>query len=738
MRKTYCLIFAALTALALVSCSSGVESPVFSITGPESQESSSTPSLQPAPSSETPASSEHHSSEQPSSENSSSAESRSDSSISSDPSKEEVWSVIGSDSDWKIDHDMLKVEEGLYEVSLDFENGTEFKVRKDHDWAINYGAKGVKDGKNIVVSLTIAHPIKISFNSVTKMVSWAPLDHHYNDYEFDELQHYHVCEYCHEKADIEDHVFDEGSTQENGEILYTCTICGYQHSHSFEEGWTSDEDYHWHQSTCGHLVVSDKEAHNWGDWSITVEPTEESEGVKERSCTICKYKQTETIEKLPVEEGLKFEKVEGGYAVVGIGTYDDPNLVIPSKHHDLPVLSIAAEAFCQNSSLKTLAFETDSQVAFIGEKAFRGCSKLKSVEIPASVVEFGAMVFWECVSLSTVSFAEDSALKQIADCTFYNCHSLKEITIPSKVTSIGGGAFYECNNCASITFGDESQLETIGEGAFSGCRSLKSISIPNSITRVGPEAFAYCAVLSYNYTGNCIYLGNEENDRLVLVEALDHTVTEVLIKKPCKVIADYAFEMCGKLTTIAVPESVEYIGEYAFSLCAGVKTFSISSAVKRIGNGAFSRCDSIKGYSYDNCVYIGNSRDPYMVLLRAKNETITECGIHETCRFIMTSAFHDCTSLTSVSFSSCIQAILSKAFDGCSKLTSVSLPGGIEEIGWFAFAGCVALSEVNYEGAVAGWKRVILGPCWAGGTEYVNRIAASVVHCTDGDVAIFE
>ena len=54
-----------------------------------------------------------------------------------------------------------------------------------------------------------------------------------------------------------------------------------------------------HEATCGHTTeVSDKVAHTFGNWTTTKEATEEAEGSKERVCTVCEYKVTESIEKL--------------------------------------------------------------------------------------------------------------------------------------------------------------------------------------------------------------------------------------------------------------------------------------------------------------------------------------------------------------------------------------------------------------------------------------------------------
>ena len=59
----------------------------------------------------------------------------------------------------------------------------------------------------------------------------------------------------------------------------------------------------------------------------------------------------------------------------------------------------------------------DGIVTSIGEYAFRGCSKLTSIEIPDSVTSIGEGAFYECIKLTSIE-------------------------IPNSVTSIGRDAFY--------------------------------------------------------------------------------------------------------------------------------------------------------------------------------------------------------------------------------------------------------------------------------------------------------
>ena len=87
------------------------------------------------------------------------------------------------------------------------------------------------------------------------------------------------------------------------------------HEHTFAEEWSSDETNHWHAATCEHKdEVINFEEHSFGDWTITKEPTEEAEGAREKSCTVCEYTVPEVIEKL--EHTHKFESE---------WTYDETN-----------------------------------------------------------------------------------------------------------------------------------------------------------------------------------------------------------------------------------------------------------------------------------------------------------------------------------------------------------------------------------------------------------------------------
>lgn len=67
------------------------------------------------------------------------------------------------------------------------------------------------------------------------------------------------------------------------------------HEHTFSSTWAYDENYHWHESTCGHDVTAGNAPHNWDAGVITTEPTHTTAGVRTCTCTICGAKKTESV-----------------------------------------------------------------------------------------------------------------------------------------------------------------------------------------------------------------------------------------------------------------------------------------------------------------------------------------------------------------------------------------------------------------------------------------------------------
>ena len=68
-----------------------------------------------------------------------------------------------------------------------------------------------------------------------------------------------------------------------------------EHEHSYSSSWSYDKNEHWHECSCGEK--KDKAVHTWDDGVVTKEATETEDGEKVYTCTVCKVKKTVTINK---------------------------------------------------------------------------------------------------------------------------------------------------------------------------------------------------------------------------------------------------------------------------------------------------------------------------------------------------------------------------------------------------------------------------------------------------------
>ena len=133
---------------------------------------------------------------------------------------------------------------------------------------------------------------------------------HDETWKYDDTNHWKECS-CGEKLNVANHAYGEWSVTkpatetEAGSRERDCTVCDYvqtetipmlEHEHSYGD-WQKDETQHWKECRCGEKTEVGN--HTFDDWTITKEPTTTETGSRERTCSICKYTQEETI---PVHE----------------------------------------------------------------------------------------------------------------------------------------------------------------------------------------------------------------------------------------------------------------------------------------------------------------------------------------------------------------------------------------------------------------------------------------------------
>lgn len=148
-------------------------------------------------------------------------------------------------------------------------------------------------------------------------------------------------------------------------------------------------------------------------------------------------------------------------------------------------------AFRDNDGFREVRFESPVVIEEIGDYAFLGCTRLRSVDLPASVRRIGEGAFRECSSLGTVVVPKRvAALPRYA---FAWCSGLREVRLPAGLRDIGSHAFIYCGSLESVSI--PASVTHVGSNAFTLCTSLREVALPPSVTELESYAFAGCSSL---------------------------------------------------------------------------------------------------------------------------------------------------------------------------------------------------------------------------------------------------
>ena len=415
----------------------------------------------------------------------------------------------------------------------------------------------------------------------------------------------------------------------------------------------------------------------------------------------------------------------GDYAFYSNAPTALTKVVIPST-----VKTIGNNAFNNAKSLETVVItdttENKSKLTDIGERAFYNNNKLKTVNLPESLITIGKDAFYKT--------------------------SIVELFIPANVTSIGVEAFAYSPALTKVTFGKDSQLTEIAQSVFYDCKKLTAIgtiksvtkdgvakdefvegAMPSGLTTIGESAFRFAKVSKIYLPATIATIGDwafaYSGVEIAEIETKDVDGVE---KADLVSIGKNAFEGTP-LYSFTIPESTSdvTVGEMAFRACYNLETLNISSSLKSglddalIGTIVLKNVNiaaTNENYSAENGVVYNKLKDTVICLYSKpavdENGTLTVtvsnignsayAGIPYIKKVIFPknittigdSAFSGCTNLTEVEFaegSGNITQINASAFAGCTSLTSVkNMPNSIKTIGASAFKGCSDLANITW------------------------------------------
>lgn len=354
----------------------------------------------------------------------------------------------------------------------------------------------------------------------------------------------------------------EASCSEEGGKTLHCTVCGSDDEETIEKLPHSGEWVTTRQTSCSvegvqelicnvcgdkQIQFIEKLPHTLSDWifvndvhyktcTVCGAKVDYANHEGETSCSICNYPLQDSV-------GLQLtlNSSEDGYIVSGLGTLTDNVIRIPQTYNNLPVVSIADNAFYGCSTIKYITIP--ASVISIGSSAFRGCNALTNVIMSEKLVSIGSYAFYDCSSLLEITIPEE--VTSIGEYAFYYCAALIEINFNAKnctgirfpnyifhlagksgegitvnfgsyVTQIPDYLFFPVNtgganvNIKSIVFAENSVCESIGLNAFRNCATtLQSIILPKSIKTI--EAGAFSENLNPTTQNDVFYMGTEND-----------------------------------------------------------------------------------------------------------------------------------------------------------------------------------------------------------------------------------
>ena len=323
------------------------------------------------------------------------------------------------------------------------------------------------------------------------------------------------------------------------------------------------------------------------------------------------------------------------------GWFGKKKLVVPATHKGKPVEVKKIESPC----LEELVISDG--VTAIYESAFSNNAKLTKVVLPDSLSYIGSGALSNCLNLTEVKLPAN--LSSIASALFKNCPQLSIVALPNTV-------------------------KTIGANAFEGCKNLTNIALPTSLTDIESGAFANSGITSLT---------------------IPQGVTE---------ISENLAKGCAALTSVTLPDATVSIDENAFADCSLLAAINIPSSVTSIESNAFDNCAASLLKKYQGGLYIGNTTNPYAILLKKDNTVtddaiITDLTLHSNTKIIANKAFANNQVLQSVTANNGLTIIGNNAFSNCAALETVNLSDSVTVIGDNAFFKNEKLAVVTKNGA---------------------------------------
>lgn len=236
------------------------------------------------------------------------------------------------------------------------------------------------------------------------------------------------------------------------------------------------------------------------------------------------------------------------YTVVG---FDNPFSYGSSP--DTVVIPPTIVAITNVRLSNTVAIQLHNGIKEIGDRVFRGNTRLMEIELPDGLEIIGDEAF-EYTGLKSISLP--GSVKNLGSFIFANCKFLEEVVLEEGIPEIPAGMFY--------------------------WDPVTSISLPRTVTKIGSQAFEKCPLQSIEFPESLCEIGSWA--------FMGTSLSSIQFKEGLETIDYGAFsDLKGESLIINLPYNLKVIGQEAFK-DSPVKEVMIQKNVESIGVDAFAGC----------------------------------------------------------------------------------------------------------------------------------------------------
>ncbi len=282
---------------------------------------------------------------------------------------------------------------------------------------------------------------------------------------------------------------------------------------------------------------------------------------------------------------------ERAFSDINSGSIDLDNLNITGEVKDY--------AFSGNKLLTSVSLNANNY----GKYVFRNCPNITDIKFRDDTTAIGIGALSGCSNVTDVKLPVNESFTTIPAEFCKGCSLLKTINIPASVTVIGDSAFNGCTSLPDVKLPDN--LNSIGASAFENCSAIKNVNLGDRLETIGNRAF-YGVPLSSVYIGESVSaIGNS----VFGDKTKKSTIKELIYSSRNNIdLPQQNSFNCIDLETVEFKESVTHIPANILNGVQTINSLTVPNTITSVGENALK--DQKLDFEKDelqNLTYVGNN-----------------------------------------------------------------------------------------------------------------------------------